>query len=181
MVYRFFANRAHAEAADLTQQTFTQATEAADSLQSSSSFRAYLVAIARNVLYSHLRRRWRGPRELESLATSLPAPNTSPSEGAARQQFRAIIGAALSRLPLDLQILLEIHFWEGLTLREVADVFSIPEGTAKSRLNRALRILRGHVDEILVQPRVPTASHDVDFDAWSAKLRRLLAHVDTLA
>ena len=179
MIYRFFSSKVHADATDLTQQTFTKAIETVDAVHSLASFRAYLMAIARNLLYSHLRRRPGFPHQLEPLATSLPALLTSPSQAAARRQVRAIVGAALRRLPLDLQFLLELHFWEGLTLREVADVFSTPEGTVKSRLNRALGLLRGHVDEILTRERRTGAPNDADLDAWSAGLRQLFGQGDT--
>jgi RNA polymerase sigma factor (sigma-70 family) len=179
MIYRFFASKVRAEATDLTQQTFAKAVETVDTVHTLSSFRAYLMAIARNLLYSHLRVRsgWRG--QVEPIGSSLPGAMTSPSQAAARQQMRALIGAALRRLPLDLQIVLELHYWEGLTLREVADVFAIPEGTVKSRMNRGLNLLRGHVDEMLLQHRLPQPVPSADLDAWSAGLRQLFGSSDT--
>jgi RNA polymerase sigma factor (sigma-70 family) len=178
LIYRFFASRVRNDATDLTQQTFAKAVETVDAVQSLSSFRAYLMAIARNLLYSHLRSRSGWRRQIEPIATSLPAAVTSPSQAVARQQMRAIIASALRRLPLDLQIVLELHYWEGLTLREVADVFSTPEGTVKSRIHRALSLLRGHVDELMLGQR-PPSSPAADLDKWSANLRRLFGHADT--
>ena len=180
LIYRFFASRLRSEATDLTQQTFAKAVETVDAVQTLSSFRAYLMAIARNLLYSHLRRRSGWRRQIEPLATSLPAPVTSPSQAAARQQIRSVIACALRRLPIDLQIVLELHYWEGLTLHEVADVFSVPEGTVKSRIHRAINLLRGHVDALMLERRLPSASA-ADLDAWSANLRRLFGHADTPA
>lgn len=43
--------------------------------------------------------------------------------------------------------LLVLHYWQHLTLAECARELGIPEGTAKSRLNRALRRLRERLGE----------------------------------
>lgn len=43
--------------------------------------------------------------------------------------------------------LLVLHYWQHLTLAECASELGVPEGTAKSRLNRALRRLRSRLGE----------------------------------
>ena len=43
--------------------------------------------------------------------------------------------------------LLVLHYWQHLTLAECARELGIPEGTAKSRLNRALQRLRERLGE----------------------------------
>ena len=54
--------------------------------------------------------------------------------------------AALNGLPLDLQIALELYYWEELSVVEVAAVLEVPEGTVKSRLHRARQLLREQLD-----------------------------------
>src|ERR1044071_2657914 len=55
-VYRFFANKVGAEADELVQQTFAASVVAAARFRGGASCRTYLFAIARNQLYSFLRR-----------------------------------------------------------------------------------------------------------------------------
>ncbi|MGF2616522.1 sigma-70 family RNA polymerase sigma factor [Rossellomorea vietnamensis] len=49
---------------------------------------------------------------------------------------------AVKRLSVKSREILILHFYLELTLRESANVLGIPEGTAKSRLNTALKQLR---------------------------------------
>ncbi|MEZ4372915.1 MAG: sigma-70 family RNA polymerase sigma factor [Polyangiaceae bacterium] len=44
---------------------------------------------------------------------------------------------ALQRLPLDLQMAIELYYWEELSVAELAEALEIPAGTVKSRLHRA--------------------------------------------
>jgi RNA polymerase sigma-70 factor (ECF subfamily) len=52
------------------------------------------------------------------------------------------MGRAIGRLPIDLRVVVVLHFYLDLPLTDVADVLQIPAGTVKSRLNRALGSLR---------------------------------------
>lgn len=61
----------------------------------------------------------------------------SPFSAAASSEQRAVLIDAMRKLPLDLQIVLELHYWENLETREVSEVLGVPLGTAKSRLSRA--------------------------------------------
>jgi RNA polymerase sigma-70 factor (ECF subfamily) len=49
---------------------------------------------------------------------------------------------AVARLPRDDRALLVLHYWQRLPIAECARALEIPEGTVKSRLNRALARLR---------------------------------------
>ena len=60
----------------------------------------------------------------------------------ARQDDRAAIAQAFALLPPDQRFAAHLHFVEGLTLREIAQVQAIAEGTAKSRLFHARRKLK---------------------------------------
>ena len=43
----------------------------------------------------------------------------------------------MQELPVDHQIAIELHYWEGMRVREVAEVLGVPAGTVKGRLMRA--------------------------------------------
>ncbi len=50
------------------------------------------------------------------------------------------------RLTVEQRAILVLHFHGGLSAAEAGDVLGIPEGTAKSRLNRALRAMRAALE-----------------------------------
>jgi RNA polymerase sigma-70 factor (ECF subfamily) len=52
------------------------------------------------------------------------------------------VRSATDRLPELYREVIALHSLEGLSLRQVAEVLEIPEGTIKSRLSKALALLR---------------------------------------
>lgn len=139
---RFFGTKVGPAADDLVQRTFLTCTEAATTFRGDGSFRAFLFGIARNVLYEHLRSRIRhgaAPADFSHSGIADLAPGTATLVGHRADQ-RALV-AALQRLPLELQVLLELYYWEELGVDELAAVLEVPPGTIKSRLHRARTLL----------------------------------------
>ena len=66
-----------------------------------------------------------------------------PDEQAARSEQRRMISSGLKHLSLEHRMVLELVFYQGLSLSEVAEVCGCPVGTVKSRLNYAKNSLRG--------------------------------------
>jgi RNA polymerase sigma factor (sigma-70 family) len=52
------------------------------------------------------------------------------------------LGRAIGRLPVEHREVLVARFFLDLSVEQVADIFDIPTGTAKSRLHRALNAMR---------------------------------------
>jgi RNA polymerase sigma-70 factor (ECF subfamily) len=53
----------------------------------------------------------------------------------------------ISSLPMDLKQVVSLKYFSCLSLTEISEILKIPPGTAKSKLNRALKILRLEVEE----------------------------------
>ena len=171
-VARFFRNKlphASGPADDLVQQTFLGVVEAKDRFRGDSSFRTFLFAVARNVLGKHLRTKSR-QKAFDPGVTSLHDLAPSPSAALARDEFDQILLGALRRLPLDLQIAVELHYWEGMTAAELAAVLDIPLGTAKTRLRRAKQLLQGLLDEATEHGQ-PLTETRTKLSSWARALR----------
>jgi RNA polymerase sigma factor (sigma-70 family) len=69
--------------------------------------------------------------------------STSLGTGAELVDLRQAVGL----LPRQDRALLVLHYWQGLSIAECAQEMDVPEGTAKSRINRALGRLRERVGE----------------------------------
>ncbi|MEM7152065.1 MAG: sigma-70 family RNA polymerase sigma factor [Myxococcota bacterium] len=137
---RFFRNKAGDSVEELIQRTMLACLENAQRLREATSFRAYLFSIARHELFAHFRRLRR-----DELDTSLHSVHDlQPSCGTviARKQDEAQLLEALRRLPLELQVTLELYYWEGLRYAELAEVLGVHRETIKSRLRRAKELLR---------------------------------------
>jgi RNA polymerase sigma factor (sigma-70 family) len=173
-IYRFFRSKVDDAAEDLTQQTFLGAVKGRESYRGDASFRTYLYTIARNRLYTHIRDRQRRDAVVEIGQQSVADLGLgSPTQGIAARQEQRLLLAAMRHLPLEMQVALELHYWEGLSVREIAIVIDTPEGTIKRRLQRA----RQRLDELIVELAESDSlrqSTQANFDEWARGLRAQL-------
>lgn len=167
-LYRFFERKAALDVEDLIQRTFMSCVEARDRFRGDASFRTFLFAIARHQLMSDWRRRKRDS-DIDFSVTSLQDLGPSPSRELGDKQDRRLLLAGLRRIPLDLQIAIELSYWEGLTGPEVATVLEIPEGTVRSRLRRARAALAKALAEIGAS-EAAVATTLSDLEGWAASL-----------
>lgn len=172
-LYRFFRNKVDQGVDDLIQRTFTACIAAKDNFRKQSSFRTYLFTVARNELYHHYEKRQREAVLFEPGSMSVEAMGTSPSAVVARQQEQRLLLRALRALPLELQVAIELFYWEQLTTQEIAEIMDVPQGTAKSRLRRAREELEAKIRELAENPAL-VESTMVAFDRWAESIRDLL-------
>jgi RNA polymerase sigma factor (sigma-70 family) len=141
-VYTFLRSKAPEHVDELVQRTFLACVEAVERIDEDRSFRAYLFGIARRQLIYHYRSNRREGDRFDPMLESVCDVRGSPSQIAAMREEQQMVLDALQNLPLDLQITLELHYWEGMTVAEVGAVLEVPAGTIKSRLHRARELLR---------------------------------------
>ncbi len=171
-VFRFFDRKVQGDASDLVQRTFLACVEAGDHFRRHSSFRTFMFAIARNQLYRHWRDR-RGSKSLDFGATSLADLGPTPSHQAlARQQHRLLLDA-LRAIPLEQQLIVELHYWEELSGPQLAEVLEIPEGTVRSRLRLARTALEKQLARLAESPALLESTLS-NLDGWAASLRQAL-------
>jgi RNA polymerase sigma factor (sigma-70 family) len=169
-VLLFFRTKAGDEADDLVQRTFLRCLEPRSTFRGQSSFRAFLFGVARNVLYEHIRSRVRDRKADPDFGVSSILdlnPRASTVVFARTEQRRLI--QALQRLPIDIQMTLELHYWEDLSVEETAEALDIPPGTVKSRLHRGRGLLR----ELIANeaPDADPGSVDEQLNHWAAFMR----------
>ncbi|HFE46089.1 MAG TPA: sigma-70 family RNA polymerase sigma factor [Nannocystis exedens] len=169
-LYRFFANKVEDEIEDLIQRTFLALVRHKEAIREGSSFRAYMYTVARHEYYHYLRSRRRRRDPLDFGTVSLADLGTSPSGLVARRRDQELLLFALRKIPIDLQIALELYYWGGLTTAELGAALEIPHGTAKSTLRRAREQLRRHLKSAATTPQ-DLASSLEDLDAWALSIR----------
>lgn len=169
-LYRFFAAKVEDEVEDLIQRTFLALVRHRDAIREAASFRAYMFTVARREFYRYLRTRRRRRDPLDFGTVSLADLGTSPSAVVARRNDRALLLDALRRIPVQLQIALELHYWEDMSTAEIAAALEIPHGTAKSTLRRAREHLRRALeDDVAAVPELARSLEDLD--AWARSVR----------
>jgi len=141
-IRRFFDMRAPAAADDLTQQTFLAAIEARDAFRRASSVRTFLFGIA----HKQLLRTLRDDKRVQGFDESPGSPATSLSLVAVRQQEHQLLLMALAQLPIDLQIVTELYYWEDMRTAAIGEVLETNPSTVTSRLARARELLRENIE-----------------------------------
>ena len=169
-VFRFFRTKLDRGSEDLTQQVFAACVAHPDRFRGDGSIRSYLLGVARNILFNHFRSQRREAHALEvSECSAFDLTPSLTSDIAARGEVR-LLHDALRRLPLDLQIVIELHYWEDATTAEIAEVVEIPQGTVKTRLARARRALRGEIERARAEPGLVRSTLD-GLSGWVTQLR----------
>lgn len=168
-IYDFFARKVSTDVSDLVQRTFLGCVQGIERFRGDCSPRTFLYSIARNELYYFLRQKKRND-SLDFGVSSLRDVGPSPISALARRDEVTMLVRALETIPLDLQILIELRYWEGLTARELAVVLDIPPGTVASRLRRTTALLRERLGE-LPSGRSEHCADDASFEAWARGVR----------
>jgi RNA polymerase sigma-70 factor (ECF subfamily) len=152
---------------DLVHQTFLACLQKPERFQGRASFRTYLLAIARNQLVSHLRRLELEQRSLPELD---PLDQSSPSGRLAKKAEQQLLLRALRRLPMDLQLTLELFYWEDMATADIAIVMDAQPATVRTRLSRARALL---ADQIRILGEDPTITQSVitNLEDWARSLR----------
>ncbi len=168
-LYRFLRSKADDGIDDLVQETFLVCVRNKDAFRGDASLRTYLFAIARKLLFAHWERRARRQSEIEIGELSIEAMSTSPTGIIARAAEHRLLVRALRAIPLDLQIILELHFWEDLSGPELAIVLEIPEGTVRSRLRRAREQLEARLVALADDQHLLSSTQE-GLETWARSL-----------
>ena len=141
LCYRF--TNSDSEAQDLTQEVFLRIFKSIRSFRAEEGcFTTWLARLTRNILIDNYRRS-RQDRITDSIEEQLPRVEEELTSAArpdgllAGREAREHLQSAMQKLSPELRETLILRDLEELDYREIAEVLRIPEGTVKSRLNRA--------------------------------------------
>lgn len=122
------------EVEDLAQEVFLALRRSWSDYDQERPIRPYLFGIAFRIASAHQRKRNR------EVAFGIVEPADAgpwPDEALQSKQARAMILAALERIPLPRRAVLVMHDLDDVSIREIAAVLAIPLFTVYSRLRKA--------------------------------------------
>ncbi len=108
------------------------------------SERAWVFGIVKNVAASRHRS---ATRHLRMVLTDDVDNRAIDDVELARLAEVSLIVDAFDALTDDHRMVVAAAYWEGMSTREIAALLGIPDGTVKSRLHYALKILRTQLEE----------------------------------
>ncbi|MCC7494520.1 MAG: sigma-70 family RNA polymerase sigma factor [Fimbriimonadaceae bacterium] len=136
-------------AREVTQETFLRMMGAVARYQPRAKFSTWLYTIATNLARDELRRRQTRASRATELDDAdrepLAEPPTPLAEAALAQLERDDIRRALRSLSADHREAVVLHYYQGLSYKEIASVCGCTVGTVGSRIHYAVRHLRRHL------------------------------------
>lgn len=136
--------RDETEADDVAQDALITALRHIDRYDPGSNLRGWLSTITVNLCRDRLRRnssrlRW---RELFSRGQQQPADKSRALEiRHARHETNTVLWTSVNALDAKHRLPVILRYANGFSIREVADMLHIPEGTVHSRLHHAIKKL----------------------------------------
>ena len=144
--------RNHADADDLSQDTFVKAYENLRKFKLGTNFRSWLSRIAVNSCIDHIRRKKRFSEDpLDAQAETLPHGNPNPQDELESSELMENITKAVESLPKSQRIVVVMREMQGFGLKEIAEILKCSESTVRWRLHYARKKLQkklqGYLDE----------------------------------
>jgi len=137
--YRMLGNSAE-QANDFLQELFMKIIEKPESYNPAYNFSTWLYSIANNMCKNEYRRR--GIRQEYQSAEALnPAVDFMDEPAADQEQVMEKIFQTLDLLGEEHRSAFLLRYREGFSVKQVAEILELPEGTVKSRLFYARKLL----------------------------------------
>lgn len=139
--------RIPAEAEEILQEVFVTLWNKRQEYDfSKSSPVTWMITMARNRAIDKLRsNEFKGAMRSNSLEdsplSSMRNEGDNPLDGALFDEKQRLVQSALQQLPQDQQIIIRVAYFEGLSQSEIAQRYSIPLGTVKTRMRLAMKKL----------------------------------------
>ena len=138
----------HHDAADLFQDTCLRAFKYYRNYDETKEFDKWIFSICVNTYRSGLRKLYR-MKKLDFLSAEehddffAGIPDTGNS--ASREEYKELI-KAVKKLPEKFHIVIVLRFFSDFTEKDMAKMLGIPEGTVKSRISKAKKLLRKEME-----------------------------------
>jgi len=129
----------HQRAEELTQDIFIRTWETIKTFRFESAFGTWLHRLGTNVVLGHIRSQKRHDSKITD------TPDLEQFESGLRMampETKLDLEKAIATLPPGAKEVLILHDIQGYRYREIAEMTEVAEGTVKSQLNRARRLVR---------------------------------------
>lgn len=143
------------EGEELYQDTFLKAVEFIEKLDMTQNPKSFLLSIAIR-LWKNKRRKyaWRqriaGMESLEEKEEYQNIPSnidsTLPEKNLLQREQKQMVCKCIGKLPQKYQILLYLYYASEFSVSEIAVCLKLPEGTVKSRLHKARKLLKEQLE-----------------------------------
>ncbi len=130
-------------AEDILQDCFIKVYTNIDRIDSSLPLVPWLYRVTVNLSYNWVTRRKRWLTPLEAVIDRLNmAPRISPEQALEENELQRVVQEAIYSLNFEQRVVLILFYLTNFSIREIAYILDVPEGTVKSRLHYGREKLR---------------------------------------
>ena len=135
-------------AEEVLQDTFYRLYRYAGRLDGSLPLAPWLYRVSINLCYNRLKSLRAWTDSFHELAERLFSPSSaSPERAAERNELQALVQSALDTLDAKHRAVLVLYYLHDYAVTEIAEITGVPEGTVKSRLFHARKLLRQYLEQ----------------------------------
>ncbi|MEW6182459.1 MAG: sigma-70 family RNA polymerase sigma factor [Bacillota bacterium] len=132
----YFVLQDRTMAEDVMQETFLTAMTKLRNPQDPLKIEAWLIRVAMNKARSELRKR------KKKIPLLFPVVANLTEEGFITKEEKKQVQVAVEALPAKYQLVLYLMYHRNMTTKQIAQALDLPEGTVKSRLRRAYKLMK---------------------------------------
>lgn len=136
IVRLFIASEQDAE--DMVQNVYLKVLEKADTLKNPDCFYTWLRRVTENECKNHLKKHkpvlWSGTQEDFNSSINSERAIVSTEVSVETDEVNKLLFEAIETLPREKQVCLQLFYFEGADIAEIASALGIPQGTVKTRL-----------------------------------------------
>ncbi|HEU5011507.1 MAG TPA: sigma-70 family RNA polymerase sigma factor [Roseiflexaceae bacterium] len=130
-------------AEEVLQDVFYRLYAHADRINTTLPLIPWLYRVTANVSYNRARRRSFWTEPFHALAERLLAPvRRSPEYVAEQHELQSMVRQTLDEMPAKHRAVLILYYLHDYSIQEIALILDLPEGTIKSRLHHARKLLK---------------------------------------
>ncbi len=139
------------DASDLAQEVFIKIFKSIKNFEGKSSFKTWIYRITINLCYDEYKKKkhisivsYDEQIENKNDDYGIQTKNEikTPEKSLLDSEIKGVLNDAINKLPKNLKIVVVLRDIQGFSYEEIAQILKCPQGTVKSRINRAREHLR---------------------------------------
>ena len=147
IVFKMTANSA--DGADLIQDVYLKAFKNLKTFKFESRLSTWIARIAYNTCLNFIKKKTPGlPDTIDNSADNTVENANSTEAYLDEKELKTILTSEIEKLPLVYKTIINLYHQEQLSYNEIGTIMGLPEGTVKSYLFRARKLLKNNISAI---------------------------------
>ena len=131
---------------DLAQEIYLKVYQNISSFKFQSKLSTWIGTIAYNATINHLEKKKIALYDIDTMHENIFVQNETIEKEIFKKELVQLLNTEIDKLPALYKTLISLYHIEELTNKEISEITNLPEGTIKSYLYRARKILKDNLE-----------------------------------